>query len=1091
MLMKKVKLFMACLLAVVSTAIYAQNRQISGTVTDQNGDPMPGVSVFVEGTNVGTVTDAKGNYTLNIRSGNTVKFSFFGMRDVVVPVENRSNISVSMEEDTIGLDEVVITATGMTRQEKTLGYASTTVRSEEIIKGHSADALSGLSGKVAGVQISSSGGTGTSQKVIVRGYSSFSSNAPLYVIDGVPVSNGTMGYQGLNNSIDFGNQASDINPEDIESITILKGASATALYGSRAGNGAIIITTKRGEQNEAIKVTYDGSFQASSVLRIPNLQNRFGEGWFYSYDGYVFDNYSPTENGSWGNLLDGRDVIWRPGAAEQGYNPGNFADVYDNPEYHTSFSYKDKSLKNFYTTGFEANNNVTIQGGSKSTGFVASYGNIYSDGILPGNTDYYKRNNFSFRGNTKIKDGLAWLNYSINYVRKDVRNAMTGQGGSGSTIYQDILQYPVNIDYADVKDWHSVLNNADNFYTPYAQNPWWTLDNNYSTYTDDRVYGSAEFGLQLAKGLQFIARGGADVTNYIEKDFNNIWTFNPGSYAESEGASVENGNYYEVAYRTSQIDANFLLNADYRLGQDFSIHGVAGLNLNQRAASAVSGNIDGIAVSGWASFSNTSGATPTASSSTSKRRLMGAYAQADFGWKDAVYLTLSARNDWSSTLPINNNSYFYWGANASVILTDLFDIKSDVLSFLKIRGGYGQTGNDAPAYYTSSYYYLASASAAFGSLTFPLNSFVGLNKSSRIPSTDLKPEISTEAEVGIDARFFKNRFSVDFAYYDKVTENQIVSATLAPEAGYTSAVRNVGKIRNKGIELAVGIVPVRTKDLEWTIGYTFSKNNNKVEKLWDDVTEYSIYGLSTGPQLKAIVGETVGTWVDYKINTVEDQNSPYYGYTIVNATTGLPTYDNSTYETLGKADADYTMGLNTNLRYKNFSFGASFDYRKGGLMYSATKGIVLFDGNAEETMYNLRDPWVWQHAVYQSGKDASGNPIYVENNLPVNSYYNINGAWYPNYNYIRYRDELLDKTYLKLREITASYRFPTKWFDSINWLSTIEFGVFGRNLLMWTPKQGLIDPDMTNYGNDLTSLYGEYYSAPSTRNIGCNIKIVF
>ena len=1091
MLMKKVKLFLTCLLAVLTMALYAQNRQISGTVTDPDGNPMPGVAVFVEGTNVGTVTDANGAYTLNMRGGNVVKFSFFGMRDVIVPVDNQGKVDVRMEEDTIGLDEVVITATGMTRQEKTLGYASTTVRSEEILKGHAADALSGLSGKVAGVQISSSGGTGTSQKVIVRGYSSFSSNAPLYVIDGVPVSNSTMGTQDLNNSIDFGNQAADINPEDIESITVLKGASATALYGSRAGNGAIIITTKRGDQNEAVKVTYDGSFQVSSVLRIPNIQNRFGQGWFYSYNGYNFENYSPTENGSWGNLLDGRDVIWRPGAAEQGYNPGGYDDVYDNPEYHTSYSYKKNSLRNFYTTGFEANNTVTIQGGSKNTGFVASYGNIYSDGILPGKNDYYKRNNFSFRGNTKIKEGLAWLNYSINYIRKDVRNAMTGQGGSGSTIYQDILQYPVNVDYADVRDWQNVLNNADNFYTPYAQNPWWTLDNNYSTYTDDRVYGSAEFGLQLAKGLQFIARGGADVTNFIQKEFDNIWTFSPGSYAESEGASVENGKYEEYVRRNSQIDANFLLNADYRLGQDFSIHGVAGVNVNQRNTGYTLGTLEGIAVSGWASFENTSGATPKASSYMTSRRLIGAYAQADFGWRDAIYLTLSARNDWSSTLPIDKNSYFYWGANASVILTDLFDIKSDVLSFLKIRGGYGQTGNDAPVYYTSSYYSLASATAAFGSLTFPLNSFVGLNKSTRVPSTDLKPEISTEAEFGIDARFFQNRLNFDLAFYNKLTENQIVSATLAPESGYTSAVRNVGKIRNKGIELAVGIVPIRTKDMEWNIGYTFSKNTNKVEELWDDVKEYAIYGLSSGPQLKAIVGEAVGTWVDYKINTVEDKNSPYYGYTIVNSQTGLPTYDNTQYETLGKADADFTMGLNTNFRYKDFTFGASFDYRKGGLMYSATKGIVLFDGNAEETMYNLRDPWVHQHAVYQSGKDASGNPIYTENNLPVNSYYNMNGEWYSNYNYVRYRDNLLDKTYLKLREITASYRLPAKWFATVNWLSTIELGVFGRNLLMWTPKQGLIDPDMTNYGNDLTSLYGEYYSAPSTRNIGCNIKIVF
>ena len=1075
--MKKAKLLLSTLFVLLAVTLSAQNRVVSGTVIDQYGDPVPGAAVIVDGTRVGTATDLQGKYTLNVRGGDALRFTFFGMRDVVVAIGDKTVIDVTMEDDTIGLDEVVVTATGMTRQEKTLGYASTTVRSDEIVKGHAADALSGLSGKVAGVQISSAGATGTSQKVIVRGYSSFSNNAPLYVIDGVPMSNGTMGYQGLNNSIDFGNQASDINPEDIESITILKGASATALYGSRAGNGAIIITTKRGEQNEDIKVTYDGAFTVSSVLRIPNIQNKFGQGWFYSYAGdNVFENYSPTENGSWGNLLDGRKVEWRPGAAEYSGAERSY----------TTFDYKTNSLKNFYETGFEANNTVTVQGGSKSTGFVVSYGNIYSNGILPGNNDYYKRHNFSFRGNTRIKDGLAWLNYSINYVRKDVRNAMTGQGGSGSTIYNDILQYPVNVDYAELKDWHSVYNNADNFYTPYAQNPWWILDNNYSTYTDDRVYGSAEFGLQLCKGLQFIARGGMDVTNYIEKDFNNLWTFNPGSYAANEGASAENGTFQQYAVRSSQLDGNAFLNADYRIGTDWSIHGVAGVNINQRSSSSLSGSLDGLAVSGWSSFLNTSGATPTASSSTSMRRLFGAYAQADFGWKDAIYLTLSARNDWSSTLPINANSFFYWGANASVILTDLFPaLKGDVLSFLKIRGGYGKTGNDAPTYYTSTYYSLASAGFSFGNLTFPLNSFVGLAKSTRIPSTDLKPEISTEAEIGIDARFFDNRINIDVALYNKTTENQIVSATLAPESGYSSAVRNVGLIRNKGIELTLGLVPVRTRDFEWNIVYTFSKNVNVVEKLWDDVTEYAIYGLSSGPQLKSIVGQSIGTWVDYKISTVEDKASPYYGYTIVNATSGLPTYDNTTYETLGKADPDFMMGLNNTLRYKNWSLGFSFDWRQGGLMYSATKGIVLFNGNAEETMYNLRDPWVWPHSVYSAGG------TYVENNIPVTGFYNVNGAYYPNYNYVQYRTELLDKTYIKLRELNLSYRFPTKWFDNVSWLSTIELGIVGRNLLMWTPKQGLIDPDMTNYGNDLGSQYGEYYSAPSTRNIGANIKIVF
>lgn len=1075
---KKIVLSAIAFLCIAISA-FAQ-KQVTGTVVDTQGLPMPGVSVIVAGTNVGTVTDVDGKYNLIIRGGDALQFSFFGMKTLKVAIADQTQINVTLEDDTIGLDEVVVTATGMTRQEKTLGYASTTVRSDELVKGHAAEALSGLTGKVAGVQISSAGGTGTSQKVIVRGYSSLTgSNQPLYVIDGVPMSNSTMGVQDLNNSIDFGNQAADINPEDIESITILKGASATALYGSRAGNGAILITTKRGQQNEEVTVTYTGSFQASNVLRIPQLQNRFGQGWFYDYDGGYWGNYSPTENGSWGNFLDGREVEWRPGASW--YNGAD-------PSY-TDFSYKKNSLKHFYETGFETSNNISIQGGSKSSGFVVSYGNVSSDGILSGNTDYFKRNTFSVRGNTKIKGGLAWANYSMNYARKDIRNAMTGQGSDGSTIFNDILQYPVNIDYADLKDYSSIYNNADNFYTPYAQNPWWVLDHNYGTYQDDRVYGNVELGINVLKGLDLIARGGVDFTNSNERTINNPWNFSPGSYAELEGASPENGKYSEVARKMGQIDANVFLNYNKAFGSDeqWSIHGVAGFNANQRKSSYVAGDLSGLAVQDWLSFDNTSGATPTSSSYYSTRRLMGAYAQADLGWRDAIYMTLSARNDWSSTLPMADNSFFYWGANASVIVTELFPaLKNSVVDFIKIRGGYGQTGNDASPYLTSSFYSLSSAGGGFGSLTFPLNSFVGLAQSTRVPATTLKPEISTEAEFGIDARFFQNRLSFDVALYDKNTRNQIISATLAPESGFGSQTRNVGCIQNKGIELTVGIVPVRAGDFEWEMAYTFSKNKNVVKELWDDIEEFSIYGLSNGPQLKAIKGGSVATWTDYKINTVEDKNSPYYGYTIVNRVTGYPTYSSTETEVLGTADNDFAMGLNNRFTYKNFSLGFNLDYRKGGLMYSSTKSIVMFNGNAEDTMYNDRNPWVEQHAVYV-GADGQ----YHENDIPVNSYYNMNGIWYSNYNYVRFRDELLDKTYIKLRELNFTYKLPASLFSNVSWLTGVELSIVGRNLLMWTPKQGIIDPDATNYGNDLTSQYGEYYSSPSTRTFGGSIKIIF
>lgn len=1075
--MRKFVLFFMAVFGCCVCAL-AQNGKVSGTVTSADGKPIAGATVVIEGSHVGTSTNADGKYTLNVRPGDVLQVSFIGMQTQRIPVNGKTTVDVTMQDDAIGLDNVVITALGITRQERTLGYASTTIKADEIAKGHAADAMTGLIGKVAGMQISSSGGTGTSQKVIVRGYSSLAgSNQPLYVIDGVPVSNSTMGTQDLNNSIDFGNQAADVNPEDIESITVLKGASATALYGSRAGNGVIIITTKRGRQNEDVTVTYDGSFMASTALRIPQLQNKFGQGWYYDYDGGYFGNFSPTENGSWGNILDGRENYWRPGAtwnngAEMSYKP---------------FSYAKNSLKNFYDTGFETNNTITVQGGTANSGFVASYGNTYSNGILPGNDDYFKRNTFSFRGNTKIKGGLAWLNYGVTYVRKDVRNAMTGQGQNGSTIYQDILQYPVDIDYGDLKDYNSIYNNADNYYSPYAQNPWWTLDHNYSTFQDDRVYGNIEVGFQLYKGLSLIGRLGGDFSNSLEKYYNDIWVFSPGSYTETEGGSAEQGSYEEISRKSNQIDANVLLNADYRFGRDWSLHAAAGWNLNQRTASYLDGSLTGLAVENWPSFGNTSGATPTSASLYQRRRLIGLYGQADLGWRDGIYLTLSARNDWSSTLPIDSNSFFYWGVNASVVLTDLFpSMRSDVLSFLKLRGGYGKTGNDASPYYTSGYYVLGSATGGFGDLTFPLNGYSGLLRSTRMPASGLKPEISTEWEIGADVRLFQNRINLDVAYYNKETKNQIISATLAPEAGYTTRVRNVGKIQNRGVELTLGLVPVRTKDWEWNFTYTFSKNNNEVKELWDDVTETTIYGLTSGPQLKAIVGESLGTWTFYKTETVQDESSPHYGKTIVNATSGYPVVSTTETEIIGHADPKFTMGFNNTVRWRDLSLGFSFDWRYGGKMYSATKSVIYFNGNAEETMYNMRDPFVVPNAVYM-GSDGE----YHENNIPVTAYYNMNYYWYSNTNSERYRDVLLDKTYLKLREVNLTYRLPRKWFAGVKWLSGIDISFVGRNLLMWTPSQGLVDPDMTNYGNDLESQFGEYYSAPTTRTFGGSIKIVF
>ncbi len=1079
-MVRKIVLSLMAVLCIGSW-VGAQNR-VSGTVYAPDGSPATGVTVVIEGTTVGTTTNTDGGYTLKeVPADAVLVFQFVGTKVQTVPVAGKTTIDVTLKDDTIGMDAVVVTASGMTRAERTLGYAATTVKSDDIAAGRSASVMQGLAGKVAGVQISQSGGAGTSQKVIVRGYSSMTgSNQPLYVIDGVPMTNtytGTPDTDALNNAADFGNQAGDVNPEDVESVTVLKGASATALYGSRAANGAILITTKRGKQNQEITVTYDGSFMGSTVLRMPQLQNRFGQGWGYDNDGGYFGDWASAENGSWGPMLDGRDHMWREAGALMGQ-----ADPSIKP-----FSLAKNSLKHFYQTGFETNNNISVSGGSETTGFVLSYGNSYANGVLPDDADTYKRNTVSLRGNTKIKEGKAWLDYSISYARKDMRNAMGGQGMSGATIYQDILQIPTDIDWADLH-YQDIRNNNDNFFTPYATNVWWTLDHNYATYQEDHIYGKIEFGLQLYKGLKAIARIGGDFSNSMEVYHNDPWAFSAGSYADMMGASPQNGSHSETSYRRNQLDGTLMLNGDYKVG-DFSINATAGLNVNQRHSQYLSGSLTGLSLTGWPSFENTSGATPTAESLMQRRRLVGLFGQADFGFRNFAYLTFSARNDWSSTLPIDDNSFFYWGVNASLIFTEMFPAlkQNDILNFFKLRLAYGKTGNDASPYYTSSYYYLASATTGFGDLTFPLDGVAGAMKSVRIPSKSLKPEISTETEFGFDARLFNNRLHIDFSWYDKDTKNQIMLATIAPESGFGSQVRNVGLINNRGVELMVGVTPVETQNFSWDLTYTFSKNKNEVKELWDDVTETTIYGLTTGPQLKAIVGQPLGTWTFDAVETVTDASSEFYGKTIVSRMTGFPVMSTSEDVIVGRADPDFTMGFNNRLRYKNLSLAFNFDWRKGGRMYSATSSIAYFVGNAEETMYNNRNGFVVPNSVYK-GTDG----LYHENNIPVDARFGTMGTYYYSSNNAEmYNRNLISKSFLKLREVNLTYSLPKKWFAKTKWLTGVDVSLVGRNLLMWTKSQGLIDPEMTNYGNDLTSEYGEFYAAPTVRSFGGSIKITF
>ncbi|WP_296946511.1 SusC/RagA family TonB-linked outer membrane protein [uncultured Dysgonomonas sp.] len=1040
---KKLLLILSCLLLSIGY-IAAQTTKITGTVIDTNGEPVISASVVVKGTTVGTVTDLDGTFSINVPDGkNTLVFNLVGMKSI--ETKATQNMRVVMENDDKLLDEVVVTAMGIQRDQKILGYAATQVKSDEISAAKSGSVMGGLNGKIAGVNISASGPAGTSQKVLIRGISSFNSNNPLYIVDGVPITNERSG----TNYADFGNSANDINAEDVESVTVLKGASATALYGSRAGNGVIMITTKRAK-NEKLTITYDGAFTASNVLRVMQTQDLYGQGW---------GAWDRAENGSWGPRLDGSIHQWGSDQLDE---------VMTKP-----FSYVKNNIRNFYKTGHELNNVVSLRYGTDNLGLYASYGNVTSNGTLPNNADTYSRNTFSLRGNAKW-DKLS-VDVSINYARKDIRRT--------EQMEIELLQNAVDIDIASMKNYNDERYNLNNYYTFYATNPYWMVDNNYFLYQDNHTYGKLEASYQLLSGLKATGRLGGDFLNYNRENINAKNSFIPGSYSDLGGATAQNGYYSNYRFNRDQLDATAFLTADYKFS-DFSLGGSAGWNLNQRTYNYTGGYVDGLGVSDWYSLENTASGAISQQYSE-KRRLIGVFAQAEIGYKNFLYLNLSARNDYSSTLPKDNNSYFYGGGNLSFVLTELFPaLKNNKIDFLKLRAAIGQTGNDAEVYRTSSWFEPVTGSNSTYNYTWlPINGILGLTEYNRLPSQSLKPEITTEYEFGVQGNFFDNRVHLDFAYYNKRSKNQIINATLAPETGYTSETRNVGELENKGVEIAAGITPIRTKDWQWDVNATFTKNTGKVIELWDGLQEYNIYSWR-GIEYRMKVGEKIGTFQVPSVDRVTDKTSPYYGYMIVNAN-GFPTQSTTEKEVIGSSQPDFILGLNTSVKFKDFRLTVVGDWHKGGWMASNTSYITHFNGNSTQTVYNERNSFIYPNSV----KIIGGQ--YVENNIPVMA--NQMNYTLGNYSYnpLVRNEMVIPKDFFKIREVTLSYDLPKKVLTKTP-LNKVTLSFIGRNLFLFTPKKNnYVDPEVANMGNDLNSEFGEISSGTSYRSFGGAIKVEF
>lgn len=1057
---KKMTLASLCLLMGVGAAV-AQNTKVTGHVVDETGEPVIGASIVVKGTTIGTVTDFDGNFELEVPAdGKHLEISYIGMQKQTVQVA--PNVSILMKSDTQNLDEVVVTAMGIKRSEKAIGFSATAVNGEELQEKRTGDIVSGLAGKVAGVQISSaSSNPGGSNSVVIRGISSLSgSNQPLYVIDGVPLSNDanfadpdSKNGDPLNAAYDFGSGANAVNPNDVASMTILKGAAATALYGSRAANGVILITTKSGDKNQGLGVTYNGGMQFESVLRLPEFQNEFGMG-----SGGL---HTLIENQSYGPRFDGSMMPW--------------GTVYNNSQKIKPYSPIENNVRDFFSTGLRYSNDVAINGGNDKGNYYASISQQSNNGIMPTRADTYDRYTFSMRGSYTF-DKLT-VSSSVNYTTQKNNFATTGQG---LTALNSLYQIPRDISIIGLKDLDDPFNSKDYYFTPYGvANPYYLLEMAKNTYHSDKTYGKLEAAYEILPGFKATYRVGLDATNSEQKM--GVPQMMASEGTPNYGQLNQEGTVTKEMIRQREINHDMLLTYD-RAIQDFHLNALVGLNVNERQYSRLRSEIQGLSIDEWYNISNSS-AAPQTEEEEWKRRLIGVFAQVELGYKSLAYLTLTARNDWSSTLPKENNHFFYPGVTGSFVFTELLPEETkDWLTFGKVRIAWGQTGNDANVYLIDPYYAQTSVNLGFGEINFPLNGFNAFTESDILGNPTLSPEITTEFEVGANVSFFNGRLSFDAAYYSRTSDKQIFALNVDPASGYNTQNVNMGKIGNKGVELLVSATPVQIGDFSWDVSWNFTKNNSKVISLPEEMGgEASIFGFSGGTGMYAIEGMPLGV---YKAQVAQrDPN----GNIIVNASTGLPEKQ-SDLSIVGDMNYDYEMGVSTTFTYKGFSLGADFDIRQGGLMFSNTKSISYFTGNAIQTAYNDRNPFVIPGSV-NAVTDANGNVSYVENATPV-SMGNIGNYWIDGGSELA-SAFLMDKSYVKLRSLTFGWDMPKVWFED-SFFKSVKLSLFATNLFVWTPSDNtFIDPEVSSFGNDLVGRFGEYLANPATRKYGFNIAVKF
>ena len=1056
----------AFLLAFSVSMIGFSQTMFTGTVVDESNVPLPGASVVVKGSATGVATDFDGNFQIELpQEGAILEVSYIGYITLDFDTAGKTSATISLQPDSQKLDEVVVTALGIKKEKKRLGYSVQEVQGDNLVTARETNVTNSLAGRVAGVQITGGGsGVGSTSRIVIRGEGSLipGNNSPLFVVDGIPITNRTISNRSEGNlETDYGNGAADINPDDIESISILKGPNATALYGSRGLNGVVLVTTKSGSATRGLGISFTQNVTFEEALRIPKYQNQYGQGAggeFAFGDGFgggINDNIDE----SWGPALNGQLIAQHDSPTSSGFRAGDFAvrprnadGTFADTVTATPWVANPGNVEDgFFETGRTLTTNLSLTGGNEKGNFRLSLTNLDNEGIIP-NTDF-NRETYALSGAYNLTDWLK-VSSSINYVNSSSNNRPNNSYGTENIMYLWVwFGRQINMD--SLRDyWQPGLEGRQqyNYNYNWHDNPFFTMFENTNGFDKHRMFGNARADITLTEDLSLMVRTGIDYFSELRtgKRAYSTQRFARGQYREDD-----------IFFKEQNTD--FLLTYNKDLNEDFNLGASLGGNIRKEENRYKRIAANSLSVPGIYNFQNA--AEPLSKTQfNDERKINSLYAFANLSYKNMLFLDVTGRNDWSSTLPADNNSYFYPSVGVSAIVSDMFELP-EAFSFVKLRGGWAKVGNDTDPY------------ALRNTFTFdePFGNYQRVNASSILKNEELKPEEANSIEVGADIRLFNNRLGFDLTYYDSTTKNQILTLPVANTSGFDSRIINAGEIQNKGLEIVVNATPVQTENFTWNTTANFTTARGEVKSLTDGLDTYEISNnyLSVQARVGGRMGDVYGTG----FVTVDDPSSEFFGQVVHNED-GFSIRDGNL-KKLGNYNPDFTLGLQNNFNYKNFNLGFLFDWRQGGEIMSRTVLIGGTSGMMDFTAVG-RETGIISEGVIQN----------TDGSYRVNDV-RLSGRDYYWWRYNRGNEEvgMYDASFLKLREVKIGYNFPQKLLKN-TFIRSMNISVVGRNLALWTENPHF-DPETISFNGGTVVPGVEDMALPSSRSYGLNLNLTF